>query len=61
MSGRQHAKNGGGQMTDTADFGTFGRYRQTPADKLAPEMKAAYDYTLKAARAGARAAQDLSG
>ena len=42
MSGRQHAKNGGGQMTDNADFGTFGRYPETPADKLSPEMKAAY-------------------
>jgi len=42
MSGRQHAKNGGDQMTENADFGTFGRYRETPADKLAPEMKAAY-------------------
>jgi 4-carboxymuconolactone decarboxylase len=43
MSGRQHAKNGGDQMTENPDFGTFGRYRETPADKLAPEMKAAYD------------------
>ena len=33
-------------MTKNSDFGTFGRYREIPVDQLAPEMKAAYDYTL---------------
>jgi 4-carboxymuconolactone decarboxylase len=47
MSGRRHANHGGDQMIENADFGTFGRYRETPADKFSPEMKAAYDYTLK--------------
>jgi 4-carboxymuconolactone decarboxylase len=34
-------------MTKNSDFGTFGRYQEIPVDQLAPEMKAAYDYTLK--------------
>jgi 4-carboxymuconolactone decarboxylase len=27
------------------DFGTFGRYQETPVDEMPPEMKAAYEFT----------------
>ena len=33
-------------MTENSDSGTFGRYREVPVDQLAPEMKAAYEFTL---------------
>jgi 4-carboxymuconolactone decarboxylase len=32
-------------MTDTSDFGTFGRYVETPVEAMPPEMKAAYAFT----------------
>ena len=32
-------------MSQSADFGTFGRYQETPVDEMAPDMKAAYDFT----------------
>ena len=32
-------------MSDSADFGTFGRYQETPVDEMAPDMKAAYEFT----------------
>jgi 4-carboxymuconolactone decarboxylase len=32
-------------MSEDTDFGTFGRYRETPVDQMAPEMKSAYDFT----------------
>src|SRR6476620_12494840 len=32
-------------MTDTADFGTFGRFTETPVDGMSPQMKDAYQYT----------------
>jgi 4-carboxymuconolactone decarboxylase len=32
---------------DPSDFGTFGRYTETPADEMSPEMRDAYDYTMK--------------
>lgn len=32
-------------MTTTSDFGTFGRFVETPVEAMSPEMKAAYDYT----------------
>jgi 4-carboxymuconolactone decarboxylase len=32
---------------NATDFGTFGRYEETPADRMSPEMKDAYDYTMK--------------
>jgi 4-carboxymuconolactone decarboxylase len=32
-------------MSDSADFGTFGRYRETPVDEMPADMKAAYEYT----------------
>jgi 4-carboxymuconolactone decarboxylase len=30
---------------DPADFGTFGRYAETPVKEMPPEMRGAYDYT----------------
>jgi 4-carboxymuconolactone decarboxylase len=30
---------------DPADFGTFGRYAETPVDEMSPEMRSAYDNT----------------
>ncbi|MDT5289306.1 MAG: 4-carboxymuconolactone decarboxylase [Mycobacterium sp.] len=33
-------------MTDNSDSGAFGRYQEVPVEHLAPEMKAAYDFTL---------------
>src|SRR6201987_1236247 len=42
------AKNGGDHITENSDSGTFGRYREVPVDQLAPEMKAAYEFTLGA-------------
>ena len=33
-------------MTENSDFGTFGRYREVAVDQLAPEMKAAYEFTV---------------
>jgi hypothetical protein len=29
------------QVSTNSDFGTFGRFRETPVDQIAPEMKAA--------------------
>jgi 4-carboxymuconolactone decarboxylase len=35
-------------MTENAtDFGTFGRYQETPVDDMSPEMKDAYDFTMQ--------------
>ncbi|WP_428395190.1 carboxymuconolactone decarboxylase family protein [Lichenicoccus sp.] len=34
-------------MADTPDFGTFGRYQEVPLDEMSPEMKAAYDTTMR--------------
>src|ERR1700739_4886857 len=31
--------------TDTSDFGTFGRFVETPVDQMPPEMREAYDFT----------------
>jgi 4-carboxymuconolactone decarboxylase len=33
-------------MSRTGDFGTFGRFVETPVDAMTPEMKDAYDFTL---------------
>ena len=33
-------------MTDNSDFGTFGRFRETPVGKMPPDMKKAYDFTF---------------
>jgi 4-carboxymuconolactone decarboxylase len=32
-------------MTGRSDFGTFGRFTETPVEAMSAEMKAAYDYT----------------
>jgi 4-carboxymuconolactone decarboxylase len=32
-------------MTDTADFGTFGRFVETPVDEMPPHMREAYEFT----------------
>lgn len=32
---------------DPADFGTFGRYVETPVAEMSPEMRSAYEYTLQ--------------
>jgi 4-carboxymuconolactone decarboxylase len=34
-------------FTDPADFGTFGRYAETPVDEMPPEMHSAYEFTLR--------------
>ncbi|HEY0206329.1 MAG TPA: hypothetical protein VGC15_19525 [Acetobacteraceae bacterium] len=34
-------------MTDTSDFGTFGRFREVPVGEMPPEMKNAYDTTKR--------------
>ncbi|MGW7256431.1 carboxymuconolactone decarboxylase family protein [Streptomyces sp. NPDC054834] len=30
---------------DPADFGTFGRYVETPVEEMSPDMRSAYEYT----------------
>lgn len=32
-------------MIDSSDFGTFGRFTETPVDRMPPDMKAAYEFT----------------
>lgn len=32
---------------DPADFGTFGRYVETPVEEMSPEMRSAYEHTLR--------------
>ena len=34
-------------MPDNPDFGTFGRYVETPVGQMPAEMKDAYEFTLK--------------
>ena len=34
-------------MTQTGDFGTFGRYNENPFGEMTSEQRAAYDYTMK--------------
>ena len=34
-------------MSESSDFGTFGRYAETPVDTMPPDMKEAYDFTMK--------------
>jgi 4-carboxymuconolactone decarboxylase len=34
-------------VSDTSDSGTFGRFTETPVDQMDPDMKSAYDDTLK--------------
>jgi len=37
----------GDDMSESPDFGTFGRYQETPVDQMSPEMKAAYERTVQ--------------
>jgi 4-carboxymuconolactone decarboxylase len=32
---------------NATDFGTFGRYEETPVDRMSRDMKDAYDYTMQ--------------
>jgi 4-carboxymuconolactone decarboxylase len=32
-------------MADQSDFGTFGRFTETPVDRMSDDMKAAYEFT----------------
>jgi 4-carboxymuconolactone decarboxylase len=32
-------------MADSPDFGSFGRFRETPVDQMSPEIKDAYNFT----------------
>ena len=34
-------------VSDESDSGTFGRFTETPVSDMNPDMKSAYDYTLK--------------
>ena len=34
-------------LSQPSDFGTFGRYVETPVDRMAPEMRDAYEFTQK--------------
>ena len=47
-------------MADNPDFGTFGRFVETPVAEMAPDMKEAYHFTMKFARPGSRPTQDLA-
>ena len=34
-------------MAMKSDFGTFGRFTETPVDEMSPEMRDAYEFTMK--------------
>ncbi len=34
-------------MASSSSFGTFGRYEETPVEQMPPEMREAYDFTMK--------------
>jgi 4-carboxymuconolactone decarboxylase len=34
-------------MSETFDFGTFGRYRELPLDRMSTDQKRAYEFTVK--------------
>ncbi len=34
-------------MPENSDFGTFGRFEETPVDQMPADMKEAYDFTMK--------------
>ncbi len=34
-------------MSDASDFGTFGRFVETPVDAMSPEVREAYEFTRK--------------
>ena len=33
-------------MSEPSDFGTFGRFIETPVGQMSPEMRDAYDFTI---------------
>ena len=35
------------RMANSSSFGTFGRYEETPVEQMSPEMRDAYDFTMK--------------
>src|SRR2546426_8665020 len=37
-------------MSENSDFGTFGRYTEIPLEKMSPDQKKAYDFTVKERR-----------
>src|ERR1700752_2860864 len=43
---RTTAKDGGDHLAENSAFGTFVPYQEVLVDPLAPEMKAAYEFTL---------------
>jgi 4-carboxymuconolactone decarboxylase len=34
-------------MSENSDFGTFGRYRELPLEKMTVDQKRAYEFTMK--------------
>ena len=34
-------------MSENSDFGTFGRYRELPIEKMTADQKMAYEFTMK--------------
>jgi 4-carboxymuconolactone decarboxylase len=34
-------------MSENSDFGTFGRYRELPIEKMTADQKRAYEFTMK--------------
>jgi 4-carboxymuconolactone decarboxylase len=34
-------------MSENSDFGTFGRYRELPLERMTPDQKRAYEFTMK--------------
>lgn len=34
-------------MADNPDFGTFGRFKETPVDDMSPDTRDAYDFTMR--------------
>ena len=47
-------------MSENSDFGTFGRYRELPIEKMTVDQKRAYEFTMKERGQSAWAVQDLS-
>ena len=45
MTNQTDAQNFLKSMSGQSDFGTFGRYIETPVDQMSPEMRSAYDFT----------------
>jgi 4-carboxymuconolactone decarboxylase len=45
MTTQTDAQNFVKVASERSDFGTFGRYIETPVDQMSPEMRSAYDFT----------------